>query len=94
VSAQIDVEQSAPDQFRVRVTEGTTETEHAVTMKRSDYERISGQRVAPGELVRYAFEFLLARERKEQILPRFDLTVISHYFDEFEQAMKRRLEKR
>lgn len=93
MSAKIDVEQSAPEEFRVRVSEGKTETQHVVTMKTSDYERISGRKVEPLELVRRAFEFLLARERKEQILARFDLTVISRYFAEFEQAMKRSLEK-
>jgi uncharacterized lipoprotein len=93
VSAKIDVEQRAPDQFRVRVIEGRTQTEHVVTMNASDYERISGKKVDPVELVRRAFEFLLLRERKEQILAQFDLTVISRYFAEFEQAMKRGLEK-
>ena len=93
MSPKIEVEQSAPDQFRVRVAEGATETRHVVTMKTSDYERISGKKVEPVELVRRAFEFLLARERQEQILARFDLTVISRYFAEFEQAMKRSLEK-
>ena len=93
MSAKIEIGQSAPDQFLVRVTEGKTETQHLVTMTTSDYERISGKKVEPVELVRRAFEFLLARERKEQILARFDLTVISRYFAEFEQAMKRSLEK-
>jgi hypothetical protein len=93
VSAKIDVEQSATDQFRVRVSAGKTETQHVVTMKPSDYDRISGQKIEPVELVRRAFEFLLARERQEQILARFDLTVISRYFAEFEQVMKRSLEK-
>ena len=93
MSAKIDVEQRAPDQFRVRVSEGNTLTQHLVTMKASDYERISGKKVEPVELVRRAFEFLLARERQEEILTRFDLTVISRYFAEFERAMKRGLEK-
>jgi hypothetical protein len=93
VSAKIDVEQSAPGQFRVHVSEGGTETHHVVTLKTSDYERISGKKVEPVELIRRAFEFLLARERKEQILARFDLTVISRYFAEFEPAMKRSFEK-
>ena len=93
MSAKIDVEQGAPDQFRVRVSEGNTLTQHVVTMKASDYERISAKKVEPVELVRRAFEFLLARERQEEILTRFDLTVISRYFAEFEQAMKRGLEK-
>jgi hypothetical protein len=92
MAAKIEVEQTAPDEFRVRVTEGQSETSHVVTMKTSEYERISGKIVAPPELVRRAFEFLLAREQKEQILRKFDLTIIGQYFAEFEQAMKRSVE--
>jgi hypothetical protein len=92
VATKIEVEQVGPDEFRVRLTEGKTETMHVVTMKTSEYERISGKKVAPVELVKRAFEFLLARERKEEILRKFDLTIIGQYFAEFEQAMKRSLE--
>ncbi len=91
MAAQIEVEQVGPDEFHVRLTEGQTETSHVVTMKTSEYERISGNKVTPAELVRRAFEFLLARERKEEILRKFDLTIIGQYFAEFEQAMKRSL---
>jgi hypothetical protein len=90
---KIDVEETAPGEFHVCVTEGKTQTWHVVTMKASEYERISGKKVEPVELVRRAFDFLLARERKEQILQKFDLTIIGQYFAEFEQAMKRSLEK-
>jgi len=92
MAATIEVKQVAPDEFHVRVIEGKSETSHVVTMKTSEYERISGKKVAPAELVHRAFEFLLARERKEQILGKFDLTIIGQYFAEFEQAMKRSLE--
>ena len=92
MAAKIEVEQAGPDEFRVRVIEGESETSHVVTMKTSEYERISGKKVAPAELVHRAFEFLLARERKESILRKFDLTVIGQYFAEFEQTMKRSLE--
>ncbi len=91
MAATIEVEQVGPEEFRVRVIEGKNETSHVVTMKTSEYERISGKKVEPAELVHRAFEFLLARERKEQILKRFDLTIIGQYFAEFEQAMKRSL---
>ncbi|HXA78934.1 MAG TPA: hypothetical protein VNV41_17515 [Candidatus Acidoferrales bacterium] len=91
MAARIEVEKLGPEEFRVRVIEGKSETLHVVTMKTSEYERISGKKVAPAELVHRAFEFLLARERKEQILQRFDLTIIGQYFTEFEQAMKRSL---
>jgi hypothetical protein len=91
MAAKIEVEQVGPDEFHVRVIEGRNETSHVVTMKTSEYERISGNKVTPTELVRRAFEFLLARERKEEILRKFDLTIIGQYFAEFEQAMKRSL---
>lgn len=93
MAATIEVQQTGPEEFRVRVIEGGKQTSHDVTMKTSEYERISGKRVEPVELVRRAFEFLLAREKKEEILRKFDLTVIGQYFAEFEQAMKRSLEK-
>ncbi len=89
----IEVEQAGPERFHVRVIEGAKETSHEVTMKTSEYERISGKKVEPVELVRRAFEFLLAREPKQQILRKFDLTIIGQYFAEFEQVMKRNLEK-
>ena len=38
-----------------------------------------------------AFRFLLDRERKESILGRFDVTVISRYFPEFERELPRYL---
>jgi hypothetical protein len=41
--------------------------------------------------VRRSFEFLLERESKESILSRFDLSLISRYFPEYEQEIKRRL---
>jgi hypothetical protein len=41
--------------------------------------------------VRRSFEFLLEREPKESILARFDLSVISRYFPEYEDEIKRRL---
>jgi hypothetical protein len=91
MAANIEVEQVAPEEFNVRVIEGASETRHVVTMKTSEYERISGKTVAPVELVRRAFEFLLQRERKEQILAKFDLTIIGVYFAEFEKVMKQSL---
>jgi hypothetical protein len=60
-------------------------------MKTADYERIAGGKVEPTELVKRAFEFLLAREPKESILAQFDLSIIGRYFAEFEREMKRNL---
>lgn len=41
--------------------------------------------------MRLSFEFLLAREPKESILGRFDVTVIDRYFPEFREEFARLL---
>ena len=44
----------------------------------------------PAQLVRRSFEFLLAREPKESILPSFGLSTIGRYFPEYEREIKQR----
>jgi hypothetical protein len=91
MAAKIEVEQTGGGEFRVRVTEGKSQTSHDVTLKTADYERLTGGKVEAKELVKRSFEFLLENEPKESILRRFDLSVISRYFPQFENEMKRRL---
>jgi hypothetical protein len=91
MAAKIEVERPGENQFRVRVTENGKETTHLVTVKPEDYLRLTGGKVDASELVKKSFEFLLEREPKESILPRFDLTVISEYFPKYEQEIKGRL---
>ncbi len=78
-------------EFQVIVQEGLGETRHRVTLKKADYERLSGGAVEPKALVAESFRFLLERESKESILRSFDLTVISRYFPEYEREIGRRL---
>ncbi len=85
--ADIQVEETkdaAGWSFAVTVSEGDSSTQHNVTLSRSDYDRITGGRMPPMELIKKSFAFLLDRESKESILASFDLTVISRYFPEFE----------
>jgi hypothetical protein len=90
---RISIETIGNMDFSVTVSEGSTESSHRVTVQQRDYERITAGKIAPGELVKMSFEFLLQRESKESILPRFDLMVISRYFSTFEQEINRRLKK-
>lgn len=76
---------------QVTVREGRGETRHRVTLRKADYERLSGGRAGPEALVTESFRFLLERESKESILRSFDLTVISRYFPEYEREIARRL---
>ncbi len=89
--AKIEIEKFDASRFRVRVVEAGSETTHQVTLRPKDKERLAGQAVEPEELVRKSFEFLLEREPKESILSRFDLSVISRYFPEFEDEIRKRL---
>jgi hypothetical protein len=89
VSAQISVTRvdgGDPLAFDVCVREGKSETRHHVTLSQRDFARLSGGAAAE-ELLEAAFRFLLDREPKESILARFDVSVISRYFPEFEDKL-------
>jgi hypothetical protein len=90
----IDVQQTNegdPYQFLVTIHEGGTATQHRVTVRQTDYERLSGGKATPEALVRESFRFLLEREPKESILRSFDLTVISRYFPAYGREIAKRL---
>ena len=72
----------------VTVTDPGSSRAFEVTVSASELARLDPSAAEPTELVRRAFEFLLAREPKESILPRFGLGVISRYFPEFEREIR------
>ena len=75
--------------FDVVVSEGGTESRHEVTLSEEDYRRLGEGYGSPDEFVRACLEFLLEREPRESILSKFDVSVISRYFPEFEERIKR-----
>jgi hypothetical protein len=78
-------------EFEVVVREGKGETRHDVTMAQETCERLMDGKHTPERCLEAAFRFLLDREPKESILSRFDVTVISRYFPEFERELPRYL---
>ena len=72
-----------PLQFDVTIRDDSGVTRHRLAMSRADLARLGGGADAETVIVA-AFRFLLAREPKEAILPRFDINVISRYFPDFE----------
>ena len=76
-----------PLTFEVTIRDANGETAHHVTMARATYERLSAGEYTPQRCIEAAFGFLLDREPKESILRRFDVTVISRYFPDFEQKL-------
>jgi hypothetical protein len=90
--AEINVQRSDVElfmsTFHVTVRDDNSSTEHDVTVSASDYERLGAKYRTPELFVRACFEFLLEREPKESILPRFDVSTISKYFPEFETTIQ------
>lgn len=82
----IDVRYEGGDSYAVTIREGKSQTKHSVTLAPPDLQRLGGSRPAEA-VIDAAFRFLLDREPKETILPRFDLTVIARYFPEFESEL-------
>jgi hypothetical protein len=92
--ANIEVEKSEHNggyEFLVTVREGGGATHHRVTLRRDDYERLTGGQVSPEALVTESFRFLLEYEPKEAILITFDLPVLRRYFPKYEHEIGRRL---
>ena len=80
-----------PLEFEVTIRDAAGASLHTVTLSRQDYERLTAGRHTPEQCIDAAFRFLLDREPKESILRRFDISVISTYFPEFEHALSRYL---
>lgn len=77
--------------FIVQVSEQINTTTHHVTMSQ-DFIKGLGARASPEKIVKKSFQFLLEREPKESILKKFDISVISRYFPEYNTEIKKRLE--
>ena len=77
---------SAPKlEFAVEVRAGRGSSRHTVTLDPALFARLAaGRQVGEERFVEAVFEFLLERESKESILSRFDVSVVSRYFPEFE----------
>jgi hypothetical protein len=65
--------------------------EYYVILDKEYWQKLTWGKGDPIELVKCSFEFLLARESKESILPRFNLREITRYFPEYETEIKKQL---
>ena len=86
---EITVNQEAGGTFRVQTPAGTS---HEVSVPAGFAASLGLGDVAPEELVRTSFEFLLEREPATSILRTFSLDVISQYFPGYPAEIGTRLE--
>jgi hypothetical protein len=85
---QITVTQRAGGTFRVQTPAGTS---HQVSVPAGFAASLGCGHVAPGELIRASFEFLLEREPATSILPEFSLDIIGQYFPSYPAEIGARL---
>lgn len=84
--------EAEPLAFEVGVQDEKSESRHRVTLSQNDFQRLNAGGTVE-KFVEAAFRFLLDREPKESILRRFDVSVISRYFPEFEQEIRAYLQR-
>lgn len=82
----INVETIDEKTFQVTAVAQNTTT-HEVNVAPAYAQKLTAGKISTTELVKKSFEFLLERESNNSILKRFDLTVISTYFPEYEQQI-------
>jgi hypothetical protein len=63
-------------------------TRHSVSVSQVELARLAPGHYDPERLVTASFAFLLAREPREAILPRFGLSVIERYFPGYETEVR------
>ena len=86
--AQITVTRQADGTFNVQTPAGTS---HDVSVPAGFAASLGCGQVAPEELVRASFEFLLEHEPATSILRTFSLDVISQYFPSYPADIHARL---
>jgi hypothetical protein len=86
--AQITVTRQDDGTFHVQTPAGTS---HVVSVPAGFPVSLGCGHVAPEELVRASFEFLLKREPASSILRKFSLDVIGQYFPEYRAQIRDRL---
>jgi hypothetical protein len=74
----------------VEVGDARSTQRFEVRVSAAELERFDPGAAEPADLVRRSFEFLLAREPKESILPAFNLALIGRYFPEYESQIRKR----
>lgn len=84
--ATIDIIEINEETYQVTVVDNS-ETTHEVNVQTAYAKKLTSGKISTSELVKKSFGFLLERESNTSILRKFDLTIIAHYFPEYEQEI-------
>ena len=84
----ISIEKQTDDVFVITVTDGITTT-HTVTVTDQSLTDLADNNVTKTQLLEFSFNFLLDREPNTSILSSFDINVISRYFSDYRDEVRR-----
>ena len=86
--SSISIEKRNDDVFEVTVVDSITTT-HKVTITDQSLSDLSENNVTKIQLLEFSFRFLLDREPNTSILSSFDINVISRYFSNYKDEVRR-----
>ena len=84
----ISIKKRTDDVFVVTVADGMTTT-HTVTVTDQSLTDLTDNNVTKTQLLEFSFNFLLDREPNTSILSSFDINVISKYFSDYKDEVRR-----
>ena len=76
------------DVFTVKVTNDVS-TSHTVTVSDQSLADLTNNNATKTQLLEFSFNFLLDREPNTSILSSFDINVISRYFSDYRDEVRR-----
>ena len=89
----ISIRKLSDDVFEVTVAKTSTTT-HTVTVTDQSLSDLSDSNVTKTQLSEFSFRFLLEREPNTSILSSFDINVISKYFSNYKDEVRRWCDER
>ena len=84
----IIVKELSDNKFEVIVNKKPI-TKHTVLLTDEYYDSLTKKKISKKELLEYSFQFLMHRESNTSILSFFELDIISKYFPEYENEIKK-----
>ena len=84
----IFIKELSDNKFEITVNKKLT-TKHTVLLTDEYYDSLTKKKISKKKLLEYSFHFLLDRESNTSILSSFELNIISTYFPEYENEIKK-----
>ena len=84
----VSIKKQTEDVFVVTVA-GNATTTHTVTVTDESLTDLTDKNVTRTQLLEFSFNFLLDREPNTSILSSFDINVISRYFSDYRDEVRR-----